>query len=115
MNRMLAIHPYKHEGLWVFDDEDAGLVKEPFVAGADEIIDRMVAEIPDAQAGFTLVFSANPFPGEDAVFVKRRADSGGHWYYSPDLDAEGWLCPALFCYFEEAPEEIHAQFKVKRA
>ena len=37
----------------------------------------------------------------------------GNWYYSADLDAEGWLCPALFKYFDEAPEKIYAQFKQK--
>jgi hypothetical protein len=27
---------------------------------------------------------------------------------------EGWLCPALFKYFEAAPQRIHAQFKAKK-
>ncbi len=46
MNSICAIHPYKYEGLWVFDDPHVGLVKEPFVAGADTIIDLMVAIYP---------------------------------------------------------------------
>jgi hypothetical protein len=37
MNAIHAIHPYRHEGLWVFDDETAGLRQEPFVSGADGI------------------------------------------------------------------------------
>ena len=90
MNTIIAIHPYKHEGLWVFDDDKVGLVQEPFVAGADTIIDRMVEAIPDAASGFTLVFSANPFPGHQAVFEWRREETGGNWYYSRDLDAAGW-------------------------
>ena len=113
MNAIVAIHPYKHEGLWVFDDDRVGLVKEPFVAGADTIIDRMVANIPDAASGFTLVFSANPFPGHQAVFEWLREESGGNWYYSPDLDLEGWLCPALFEYFEAAPKKLYADFRPK--
>ena len=40
---------------------------------------------------------------------------GGNWYDSPDLDIEGWLCPALFKYFEVAPERIYAQFKARAA
>jgi len=30
-----------------------------------------------------------------------------------ELDLEGWLCPALLKYFEEAPQNIYAQFKEK--
>jgi hypothetical protein len=33
MNSLLVIHPYKHAGVWVFDDPAVGLVKETFVAG----------------------------------------------------------------------------------
>lgn len=58
MNSIIAIHPYMYQGLWVFDDPAVGLVQEPFVSGADDIIDRMVENIPDAQQGFTLLFSA---------------------------------------------------------
>ena len=31
-NSIFVIKPYKWEGLWVFDDANVGLVKEPFVA-----------------------------------------------------------------------------------
>jgi len=115
MNSIIAIHPYKYEGLWVFDDAKVGLVQEPFVSGADTVIERMVSTIPDAQSGFTLLFSAGPFPGYQAVFQWRREEMGGNWYYSSDLDSEGWLCPALFKYFDSAPPQIYAQFKPKGA
>ena len=115
MNAITAIHPYKHAGLWVFDDPKKGLVQEPFVSGADEIIERMVQSIPGAQSGFTLLFSAASFPGHQAVLEWRRSDMGGNWYFSADLGIEGWLCPALFKYFESAPERIYAQFKAKAA
>lgn len=115
MNAIIAIHPYKDEGLWVFDDPRAGLVREPFVSGADEIIERMVQGIPGAESGFTLLFSAAPFPGHHSTLEWRRSDMGGNWYYSAELEIEGWLCPALFKYFESAPERIYAQFKPKTA
>jgi hypothetical protein len=35
MNAMNVISPYKHHGVWVFDDARVGLQQEPFVAGAD--------------------------------------------------------------------------------
>jgi hypothetical protein len=100
--------------MWVFDDEDAGLVKEPFVSGADTVIDHMVANIPDAAQGFTLVFSDQPFPGYQGEFEWRREEYEGNWYYSAALDMEGWLCPALFKYFEAAPAKLYAQFKPKQ-
>jgi hypothetical protein len=114
MNVIHAIHPYKEQGLWVFDDEKVGLVQEPFVAGADVIIDRMVAGLEHPERGFTLLFSAGPFPGYQAAFDWRRSEMGGHWYYSPELDAEGWLCPALLRYFETAPRRLYARFMSKK-
>ena len=115
MNSMLVIHPYRYEGMWVFDDAKAGLVQEPFVSGADTIIDRLVGDIPDAAEGFTLLFSASPFPGFQAEFDWRRPEHGGNWYHCAALDMEGWLCPALFKYFEAAPPKIFAQCKARAA
>ncbi len=109
MNSIIAIHPYKNEGLWVFDDDRVGLVREPFVCGADAIIERLVEGIPNAGQGFTLLFSASGFPGSQAELEWRREDVSGNWYYSPALDAEGWLCPALLKYFEQAPKKIYIQ------
>jgi hypothetical protein len=63
MNAINVISPYKHHGQWVFDDPRVGLAQEPFVAGADTWIDRVVADIPNAERGFTLIFSGAPFPG----------------------------------------------------
>ena len=114
MNAIIAIHPYKTRGLWVFDDPAVGLVQEPFVSGADDIIERMVVGLDDPENGFTLLFSANPFPGYQTAFEWRRSDMGGNWYYSPQVDMEGWLCPALFKYFDSAPQRIYAQFKSEK-
>jgi len=38
MNSIFVIKPYKWESMWVFDDANVGLVKEPFVGGADTMI-----------------------------------------------------------------------------
>jgi hypothetical protein len=113
MNSICVIHPYKYEGLWVFDDPHVGLVKEPFVAGADTIIDLMVADIPNAAAGVTILFSANPFPGAQHEFTRLREELSGNVYLSQEYNLEGWLCPALFKYFESAPAKLFAQVKPK--
>jgi hypothetical protein len=41
VNAIRAIHPSRHEGLRGFEDEAVGLRQEPFVAGADAILDRL--------------------------------------------------------------------------
>ncbi len=113
MNSILVIHPYKYNGVWVFDDPRVGLVQEPFISGADTAIDRMVEGVTNAASGVTLLFSASRFPGSQHEFVWRREEDGGNWYFSPAHEVEGWLCPALFKYFESAPEQIFVQVKPK--
>jgi hypothetical protein len=108
MNAINVIAPYKYLGMWVFDDAKVGLVQEPFVSGADTMIDRVVTDIPDAETGFALIFSAAPFPGCQISLQWRRADGSGNWYYAHELDMEGWLCPALLRYFAEPPQTIYA-------
>lgn len=111
MNAINVIAPYKHHGQWVFDDPRVGLVQEPFVAGADSMIDRVVADIPDAAAEVVLIFSAAPFPGHQYRLDWQRGDGGGNWYRSEQLGMEGWLCPALLRYFSEPPTELYVQVK----
>lgn len=108
-NSILVIQPYRHAGTWVFDDPQAGLRKEPFIAGVPEILDRLVKDIPNAEKGFRLLFSADDFPGATHRFLLRRPEKGGNWYYSPDYKMEGWLCPSLFKYFERAPQVLYVK------
>ena len=113
MNALSVLFPYKHEGMWVFDDPDVGLRKEPFVSGIDTMIDRIVADIPNAANGFKLIFSPTPFPGFAVKLEWRREEYGGNWYYCPQLTLEGWLCPALFKYFDKAPPELYGKAEAK--
>jgi hypothetical protein len=48
-NAINVIAPYKHHGLWVFDDPRVGPVQETFVAGAEH--------------GFRMICASAPFPG----------------------------------------------------
>lgn len=114
MNSIGVIAPYKYEGMWVFDDPAVGLVREPFISGIDAMIDRLVASIPDAENGFRLLFSASPFPGHTVKLEWRREEFGGNWYYSPQFGIEGWLCPALFKYFDNAPRELYGRAEQKK-
>jgi hypothetical protein len=113
MNAMLVIFPYKFHGQWVFDDEAVGLRQEPLVLGIDRMIEMATAQIPAAEKGFKLFFSATPFPGYAIKLVWRRVEFGGNWYWSDQYQIEGWLCPALFKYFQQAPKEIFAKVEAK--
>jgi hypothetical protein len=114
MNSLFAIAPYKFEDFWVFDDPGVGLLREPFVSGADHIIDILTEHIPNAATGFKLVFSPQPFPGYTARFTWNREEHGGNWYSWPERSIEGWLCPALFKYFETAPSEIYVEVSPRK-
>jgi hypothetical protein len=113
MNAISVLVPYRYEGMWVFDDPAVGLHREPFVAGIDVMIDRFVAEIPNADKGFRLLFSPTPFPGHTIKLEWRRGEYGGNWYFCAQLGVEGWLCPALFKYFDKAPPELFARAEPK--
>ncbi len=108
-NALMVIEPYWHEGNWVFDDEAKGLEKEPFVAGIPDMIDDLVKGIPDARSGFRLLFSPAPFPEYQIEVTKVREENGGAWYSRMVGGSEGWLCPALFKYFETAPEALYVR------
>ena len=112
-NSLLVIAPYRHANTWVFDDSSRGLLQEPFVAGIPELIDKLVADIPNAEKGFRLTFSAQEFPGYDDKLVWKRTDALGNWYYSETFKMEGWLCPALFKYFKQAPQIIYVKAEAK--
>jgi len=112
-NTISVVVPYKWEGLWVFDDPAVGLIREPFIAGIDTMIDRLVASIPGANQGFRLLFSCSPFPSHTVKLEWRREESGGNWYFCPQLEMEGWLCPALLKYFEQAPPDIYIRVEPK--
>ena len=113
MNAILTIFPYRQGGTWVFDDPAVGLLREPFVAGIPEMIDLLTRDIPGAERGFRLLFSASPFPGSQASMEWVREETGGNWYRWPERALEGWLCPALFKYFEQAPERLYARAEAK--
>lgn len=111
MNSIRVIRPYRYGEAWVFDDPAVGLDKEPFVSGIDDLIDQATASIPNAKSGFTMLFSDQAFPGSSLRLEWRREEMDGNWYYSPDFGTEGWLCPALFKYFDKAPAEIFIQMR----
>jgi len=103
--------------IWVFDDEERGLKNEALVSGTDIILDKLTESIPNADRGFALTFSNAPFPGYSHIFEWIRSDEGndmgmgihGNWYKEQKSGLVGWLCPALFKYFDFAPKSLYVR------
>jgi hypothetical protein len=112
-NAIVVIMPYRYAGTWVFDDARAGLVREPFVGGIPEMIDVIVQDIPDAETGFRLYFSARPFPGYQKKLTWLRGDQTGNWYSLDQPPMQGWLCPAMFKYYRKAPGELYVKAEAR--
>lgn len=110
-NIIHVIHPYWEDGSLVFDDPRVGLSKEPFVAGADAALASLARSVDGCEQEFTLVFSKLAFPGHQLRATRGKAEAGGFWYRWDAVGMDGWLCPALFKYFETAPLHIYVQIK----
>ena len=107
-NSILVIAPYRYNGTWVFDDENVGLVREPFVEGVPQMIDYLVCDTPNADSGFRMTFSDTAFPSYTHSIEWVREESGGNWYHlTGDAEMGGWLCPALSQYFPAAPAVLY--------
>ncbi len=106
-NSVQVIFPYSVNGVWMFDDADKGLKREPFVGAINPMLDTLCTNIPSAQAGIQLFFSATYLPKYSAKLDWRRADHGGNWYYCKKFNTEGWLCGSLLKYFTKPPTNIY--------
>lgn len=115
-NSIFPLYAYRHHGMWVFDDEATGLVKEPFVSGADILFDHMAGRHLDGtNTEVSIAFSTTPMPGYDVSFTLTGADGhDGHYYkvteFVGDEDMVGfpfWLCPALLKYYPQAPKNVY--------
>lgn len=113
-NSLFILRPYLLGSSWVFDDFDRGLFREPFVGGANTLLGLAHQEFVGGQPGFSLIFSASPFPGSQLTLKWLRADYGGNTYTPTDgpwAGGEAWLCPALLRYFSEPPKTIYVMLK----
>jgi hypothetical protein len=114
-NQMLAISPYWDGEIatWVFDDQAVELRREPFVAGIPAMIDELLPrQLPDRndqrslRQPFRLLFSRQPFPSALTLDLVREELGGASYRFE---EQEGWLCPALFRYFDTPPQHLYVQ------
>ena len=114
MNCIYVIFPYKFSGIWMFDDEAHDLKKEAFVSGMPEIINNLVKKLKNPENGFSLYFSQAEFPGFQLKLEHLKEEFSGNWYLDKKTGNQGWLCPALFCYFDKAPRFLYARAEEKK-
>jgi hypothetical protein len=105
MNQLMTLEVYKFGKMWAFDDEARGLLREPFIAGMDKILDAIAKKLKARRISVT--FSGSKFPGFNYTLNKAASESGGVWYICEELGMKGWLCPAMFKYFTTAPGRIY--------
>lgn len=104
---IMEIRPYDYYGMLVFDDNTVGLDKEPFVQGVPDMLYHLCQSVGvlNPKKGFRLKFSGSPFEGFQMEATRTHGESGGNWYEAGGM--KGWLCPALYKYFQEAPEKLY--------
>ena len=112
--KIQSIVPYLFHHQWVFDSDRHGLYQEEFVCGMTQIIDAVLddngIEPMSVASGFRLTFSANRWPESTHVLQWLHEEDGGNVYEIRLKDGstmQGWLCPALLCFFDKAPKQIH--------
>jgi hypothetical protein len=112
-NSVFTIHPFKKDGMWVFNDEARNLVEEPFVFGSDIIINRLLNDEQCQRCRF--IFSSQELPEYDTVLEKVGQGSKviniGTYYRCKKTQLMGWLCPALNLYYKESPEKIYVKIE----
>ncbi len=69
----MQITTYKLNNSWVFDDDDRGLVKEPFVAGADEFLDMIAGKNKTVD----LTIASDLFPGVTHIIDRVNKSGAG--------------------------------------
>lgn len=119
MNQIMKISPYWKYNTWCFSDDVTGLKDEPFVAGSDRIISELLRSkgiLQEAKEGFILTFSGDYFPEYDGMLHHFKTEGSGNWYKTTigDVEYTGWICPALFLYFSEAPKNIYVKMELNK-
>ena len=100
---MFSVIIYKIADDWFMDDVAKEIVMEPLILGMPEIIEHIVGK--DIHR-FTANFSHST-SGDQQVLVRREPENDSYWYELKGTSMRGWLCPVLFCYFEEAPPNVY--------
>lgn len=128
MNELFFINAYRRGKTWLFDDVARGIVAEPFVCGASELIQKYLDRkgMKRRRKNVPLVFSTQPFPDADVVLTCTEKLHSCEYSYEEGnfpsivktpisawyIDQEGykcWLCPAQLKFFGKVADTIYAK------
>lgn len=102
---MLDIYRTKN-GVWCFNDEDLGIIAEPFVGEINTMIDMYAR----GKEELTVYISKEEIPNCTLSLTKLESEFKG-MYTLNGTDIEGWLCPCLLNYFPEYVQNIYVRIK----
>ena len=108
---MTTLTLYKTNGVWMFDDLDKGIEKEPFVDGFTELIDFLLKEFnlfQGSHRGIDINFSLFQ-EEEDMVKIEKIKDLGDDWASYKYKDMVGSLCPVTLQYFGKHPDFFYVK------
>ncbi len=109
MNSLFRIIIRLQDGLWVYDDATFGVKGQPFVFGADLILEKMVARVGEELDRVNVLFSSIPFPGSEHCLEFIREETEGFVYRWEEKNLQSWLSPSLRNYFPEPAPKIYLQ------
>ena len=105
---------YQKGQAWMFDDQEKGLIQEPFVGDTTGLIDAFTSVIPNAKNGFYLFFADTPFKGYNSRLTHLRTEDGWSEYVLADNKTNAQLCPNLMKYFDSPPRRIYFAVRPKK-
>jgi len=106
MNDLFTIVVDYNQGIWAFDYDPLGVVREPFVAGTDEFFaywytNRLTDGLaPEPGIKIRVTFSKREFPDSEYLRFTGEEFGGVTWIHE-DTGKQGWLCPCLWKFFSQ--------------
>jgi hypothetical protein len=108
---LMRLSLYKDHGVWMFDDADKGIEREPFVDGSTELIDFILEEFgfpttgqPPVEVEFGLE-RTHP----EMVEIRKVEDTGDDWALYEYKENRGALCPVTLVYLGSHPDRFFAR------
>ena len=99
---------YKDRGVWMFDDTDKGIEREPFVDGSTELIDFILEEFGFPTTGRLPVeveFGLER-THSNMVEIRKVEDTGDDWALYEYKGNQGALCPVTLLYLGSHPDRF---------
>jgi hypothetical protein len=97
---------YKDHGMWMFEDAEHGIDREPFVDGASELIDFLLDEFGFPPDEPVVVEFGLERTHPDMVEIRKVEDTGDDWAVYQYKDRQGGFCPVTLIYLGSHPDRF---------